>query len=905
MKKTLLFIGLAMCGTFAFAQSNNYNAKMDANNLENVAISMRMSDIKPADYRASIFAKDDADTMKVWHFTGTQDDMPTVYGTDGRVGANEMVNGQALEVNTISRVCATWQYVADTGVFMNSSSFQNNYGGGAYSLQSVKNVLGYAAEDLGNDGWMFMSMITFYATDGFPNAYMQFAPVANNNAPVIIVALNQEYRKYYDQCWIDYQINGQWKTREINVTGVDLDVNDWGAVHTEYAMPLELATQDNIQIRVRYSGSDREGLTVHGYFWMVDDVAIIAGSADGWRRYGQEFVDGAYGMVPNGMQLPLTWLSSVANWGTNARTNVTAHVNHVDAEGNITEVASNTMPGSFAAGDASVTYPIYVNERGFINDNEIDNAGYLLFAQNYGNPGLPAGCQGRGLPATNNGLNRVQMSATSTGADTLYWPYMPYRVVPNTNNPANPNLELGYRWGHDNGLIPTGRNYNASYIMGIIVDRPNHQFVTDSGNFGSAGYWMALRYTTPNTIPTTNGEPWRLLGIEIIPSTEVSADQLNNTRISLMAYRDVYDFTDSTVSMESVNTGVNGLVYTLSGEEISNELDLGYIKADAEGDYNAVTVFFPEQPELLPNTSYRLGYQLQEDGLFAVAGTRNNTVMETEDGLAYVNFDSMNVAGVSGYGRNFTPNAYDLLLYDPNEIHGRSLWASIYSTQFPMIRAIVGPAREVPQHYLTMDCGQGQAIIDYNDEDVCGEEVQVAEGSSPVIYIFAGNDHRVLDKLYIDGVEIVPNTGDNIDGDPNFYTEGDDNIWDTTDDGFEYIALERNYWSYRFINLAEDHVIRVTSHEVEWNPVAVDPVAADVRMVLAPNPATSQVAMVLKGVTGMVNCNIIDMSGRVVYSSTLNAERQNNIDLSNVPAGAYFVRINNDSFVKVEKLIVR
>lgn len=902
MKKTLLFIGLAMCGSFAFAQSNNYNAKMDANNLQNVAISMRVSDMKPADYRSSIFAKDDADTLKVWHFNNGTDDMPTVYGVAGRVGAGEMVNGQALEVNTVTRKCATWQHVADTHSFINANDFASTYGSGAWGIQSIINVLGYAAEDLGDNGMMFMSMISFYRSDGFPNAYMQFAPVDRQGANVIIVAINQEYRKYYDQCWVDYKINGQWKTREVNVTGVDLDVNDWGTVHSEFAMPLELATQNNIEIRIRYSGTSRGN--VYGYFWMIGDLAIINGSDDGWRRYGQDFVDGAYGTVPNGMQLPFTWLSHVANWGINPRTSVTAHANHVDAEGNISEVASNTMSGSFAAGDASVQYPVYIDERGFLNDNELDNAGYLLYAQNYGNPGLPSGCQGRGLPATTNGLNRVQVSATSPNADTLYWPYMPYRVVPNTNNPANPSLELGYRWGHDNGLIPTGRNFGASYVMGVSVVNGD-QYIADSGNFGNAGYWMALRYTTPNTIPTTNGEPWRLLGIEIIPSTEVSADQLNNTRISLMAYRDVYDFTDSTVSMESVNTGVNGLIYTLSGEEISNELDLGYIKADADGDYNAVTVFFPEQPELLPNTSYRLGYQLQEDGLFAVAGTRNNTVMETEDGLAYVNFDSISAAGVTGYGRNFTPNTYDILLYDPVGTEVGSYWASYFSTQFPMIRAIVGPAREIPQHYLTMDCGQGQAIIDYNDEDVCGEEVQVAEGSSPVIYIFAGNDHRVLDKLYIDGVEIVPNTDDNLDGDPNFYTEGDDNIWDTTDDGFEYIALERNYWSYRFINLSEDHVIRVTSHEVEWNPVAVDPVAADVRMVLAPNPATSQVALALKGVTGMVNCNIIDMSGRVVYTSTLNAERQNTIDLSNVPAGAYFVRINNDSFVKVEKLIVR
>ena len=125
-------------------------------------------------------------------------------------------------------------------------------------------------------------------------------------------------------------------------------------------------------------------------------------------------------------------------------------------------------------------------------------------------------------------------------------------------------------------------------------------------------------------------------------------------------------------------------------------------------------------------------------------------------------------------------------------------------------------------------------------------------------------------------------------------------------DGYEYPLLERNFWTYTFeSDDTTAHTISITTEYAEWAFNDIDPVAANVTMLLAPNPATSQVAMTLKGVTGMVNCNIIDMSGRVVYNNVLNAERSNSIDLSNVPAGAYFVRISNDSFVKVEKLIVR
>ena len=76
-------------------------------------------------------------------------------------------------------------------------------------------------------------------------------------------------------------------------------------------------------------------------------------------------------------------------------------------------------------------------------------------------------------------------------------------------------------------------------------------------------------------------------------------------------------------------------------------------------------------------------------------------------------------------------------------------------------------------------------------------------------------------------------------------------------------------------------------------------------MYLQPNPATSQVNLDIQGVTGMVNCMLIDMSGRVVYNKDINAEVAQTINLNSLAKGAYFVRITNDKFSKVEKLIVR
>ncbi|MBQ6096143.1 MAG: T9SS type A sorting domain-containing protein, partial [Bacteroidales bacterium] len=83
-----------------------------------------------------------------------------------------------------------------------------------------------------------------------------------------------------------------------------------------------------------------------------------------------------------------------------------------------------------------------------------------------------------------------------------------------------------------------------------------------------------------------------------------------------------------------------------------------------------------------------------------------------------------------------------------------------------------------------------------------------------------------------------------------------------------------------------------------------DPVA-NVSMRLQPNPATSNVNIVMKGATGVVNMALIDMSGRVVSTSQFNAENGYNLNVSNLAKGAYFVRITNNKFNKIEKLIVR
>ena len=114
--------------------------------------------------------------------------------------------------------------------------------------------------------------------------------------------------------------------------------------------------------------------------------------------------------------------------------------------------------------------------------------------------------------------------------------------------------------------------------------------------------------------------------------------------------------------------------------------------------------------------------------------------------------------------------------------------------------------------------------------------------------------------------------------------------------------FERNYFIVTFSNLDKNHQVSFRGHT---GTLGIESEAVSTSLGMCPNPASNNVTLNMTGVTGMVNCSIIDMSGRVIYNRTINAENSHTIDLSNVAAGAYFVRVTNDTFSKVEKLIVR
>ncbi len=919
MKKALLFIGLAMCSSFAFAQTNNYAKVQKAKGADEV-LSLNLKELakENADYKASIFTKGAGDTLAAFNFENAAAMSNILYGDNGLVGNNEVVNGVTLTPNGNTYTCARFQWIQDTN-YLESAAFAQTYSRLGNTWHNVCNYFKYYLSEDG--GFMLMSLIdlvdvgvpeegTTARTMELPHAYVQF-PVVNKGAEdrVIDIAFTQIHRKFYDQTFIDYKVNGSWKTREINVDGVDAAVNDYSRVYCRYVMPLELGAQSSVEFRFRYQGGSRSN--AWGYFWAFDNVAVISGGSNRWSAGSQDWAGGAYGMVPQGMEFPLSWWANVYNAGYYNLTGINLSAKHIAADGTSTEITNASFP-NIPSGNPSAPTPLYFNEQGLLYTDSLKTDFYYFYYA----PGAYSGGHYmdsvndpslgyHGMPSNVLGRNRVAVVASSDSTTDMAWDTIPYRVVGWTSEEQQ--AVAGYRWGHDNGILPTGQSYHYGYTE-------NGQYITEDGNWDQNGYGVYVRYTTGNTIPTDgDGQPWVLRGMEIVTSAEHSAGDLNGARIHPVTYVDIYDPSDESFYFTRLDNGVNDVTFTLDGSQINNSNSTGVTEATGAA-YQSVNIFFPTQPELLPNTSYRVGYQLTSSCTFSAAANATSYVGRVgvgSDGQpvnVYYNYDSSAVS--APWRSQFWPNYLDVLVKDPARPDNLML-SSVYHPYFPMIRAIVGPREVLPDADINVYCEDENAhYINYNGETVCGNTITVPETSGPTFTIIPAGDHMVLDSLFIDG-EYVPLNNYDDDGDDD-YVAYEYNVYDTIDNFYgqgQYIHtyLERYYWTYTFRNISSTttHSISATSHYAEWTPVGVDPVAPEVMMHLAPNPATSQVALNIKGVAGMVNCSIIDMSGRTVYNRQINAETANTIDLRNVPAGAYFVRITNDTFSKVEKLIVR
>ena len=928
MKKVLFVLGLAMCGTLAMAQTNKVANKLcDA---EPAIATKTMASASSVDYKASIFTKDDDDVLATFNFA----DMTNV--TIGQVHQGEMLDGAAVAANDAhgrTEPSFNWRRVNDTATVL-TTAFAAEYSdftvyNSVYTLAAYMGVQNGIEAD---NGFMFLDLCeddvpAMYTTK--INTYFKLAPVAVSSDVLLVdVTWRQYYRKYYDKCYVDYSADGtNWTSFEVNVSGVDINVGGIGSGYMSITLP-QTALSPNMHLRFRLVAGLRN--VPYGYAWAVDDVKVVAvTNPNRWSFNSEGLLNGFYGILPEGFQVPISYCVFSRNTSVNNLTGNQLTINHAfnDQWSPVFSVDQDAM----AAGDPTHDYLMEINESGFMYSGGGfgDYRGYHAFVYFYDQYGASdaevaaMGFQRRALPTTGVGTHEFNIVASNTNGliDTLDG----YHYVVSDNVEANSAVGRtvpGYRWANDNGVVPGYREFGYGFTSGArpgyVTDNCGHQYETD--------YEVLTRYNTPSVIPTdANGNPWVIRGIEYVTSTKLSSLDVDGASIVPLIYY-FRQTSDSTMGLYNWmgNTGLVGdpELITASSAPATPE-DLGEYSLFENENYYCYNVLFPDQPEIQPNMSFLVGYTNNGGGDFAVATTSTSTGVTADSSVAY-----RSIPELADYARQYTPTdkVYDVYCYDP--IQGSANDTSVHTvsgwniTRYPMIRLIVGPKMEIPRYEQYLDCGdEDQYWIYYDGDEACGVRDSANENSGRVYYFIPGqagemdmmdetNTYYVIDTnsdyvpfneidhIYIDNQPIDLNNTDMVEKIPyDFYwlghTPADSDPWEP--------AMQRYYYAVTVRNINAEH-----TYSADCRPLglSIRNIEDNVSMQLAPNPATSQVSIKVAGFNGKANCSILDMSGRVVYSTDITAG-ESVISLNGVPAGAYFVRVTNDTFSKVEKLIVR
>lgn len=960
MKKVLLVLGLALCGTFAFAQTTKIAAPDFSRGDMRMAAAeaQQWQNAEPqVDYKSSIFTKTktvvDSFQFDAAHMTGI------IYGNNAVVGANEpaATGGE----HTMVSDKAYW-FRVDSVHYLSTQTFATNYPYARRYFADSLRMERYMSADYGDgqdNGFMMISSIdaSGVVTGQVPdrlNSYFQLPTVTlPSNCVMPWVRYFQFYRKFYDNCYLDYKIGGVWNTVEINVTGVDVDVNGSCLGYYETVLPHAVATQGTLDIRFRQfsEGSNQ----IAGYGWGIDDVQILSSDATsdwGFRNYG--YLDGFYGLIPEGFQIPVSYTVKARNTATANINNVNLSVEHrywdddewadnndfslIRPQQN--HLTNNTLP----AGEIYRNYVLSINERGFMVDSlglstEYVTVGdvnqpeaYFQCSEEYydtnvyGNyfkalqnqltelPPLPTTYQYASLPTDHPGKNEFVIRATGGPLDTVL-DRMTYTVSEYIDtNAATKRRGItvpGYRWGHDNGIISTGSEFAYQFTTdGYVSDDP------DGSDQYYPGYQVLTRFNTPVTIPTDeDGNPFVIRGIELIPTSNLTAEAMNNALITpyiAFAYGE-YWYTPNTELSSNYSMPVDGSWF-------ANRDAYGY-KLPSDN-YNAVNILFPGQPLLYPNMSYYVGYTYAGGtGVFSVGTPQTYYMVNADSAARYRDEPALADYANQLYPTNKVADVYatDALNHAASS-ETRHTINAYNITEYPMIRLIVGPAMDIPQAVVSAECNDDDAdtanrywISRANYEHnmcVYGNDT-VSEGAAVGYDVYPGSSEELEEGDYlldngnvIDHIWVSHNGGEWVEYDLNDETRVEAHEYDVVDPDHDWwpAMLSRSYYTVYLENMSGEYTIKAQAH---WAGLNVKPVESHVSLGLAPNPATSQVRVNVQGVTGKVNCNILDMSGRVIYNADFNAENEQTINLNGVPAGAYFVRVTGDTFSKVERLIVR
>ena len=618
-----------------------------------------------------------------------------------------------------------------------------------YFSDFISAIHDFANPDLtsADNGFMMMSMVDQREPNtGNFNAYINLGVVDASQAPVVDVRFYQYYRKYYDYCYIDWRTSssGQWNSMEINVRNEDVEVNNslWG--YYTYTLPLAAAGHSYLEIRLRYFSSNSHFGNVYGYLWIVDDVSIIAGDANRMIIGDDEYVYGGYGIVPQNMKFKPAWYTSVINNGSQDQHNVTVHMNHLD--NNLQTV--NEL-GSYNNGTASVADPqkeLILDPEGWFDTAQLNYRGWDGLADHDNSYGTCAT-----IPTAATGDHYLFASVTTQEGLEYHYDTMHYTVS------SFDNSTKAYIWAKDNGVL-CYNPYNY-YIYGWVLSNDNYYVaIYPDAHYDSAGYSLNMRYTTGSEVPSG----WVIRGMEMVASPVPDVSEGIGAKLEATLTKDEYD--GSNVVFSDIYTGAN--IHQVTANEINTANVIGrnsngYLEP---GNYNTIRIMFPEQPELEPNTSYRVGYRLVENASFALAQTMNRYQIANPsrpNGYDTIIYFRDNPATFK-YANPFDVNRYDVYAFDP--IRDRWFRTHTYDDnpwEAPMIRLLVGPAQQVNRVNIDVQCEYGElgevgVVYMTGSGELCGTTVTPVEGSLVKFNIETIESHYTA-NIYLDGRLVEPN----------------------------------------------------------------------------------------------------------------------------------------------------
>lgn len=846
-----MVLSFALCASFAFAQTNRVvgKAKLDGNNqMARQSIATKAQNGASVSYKGSIFAKDD--TIALFDFSMAPTDANANYSF-GTIGNNETINGTAEDRHAQPYAGATWHRwvgVDSVSLIRDQNMAQvypemANIFAGPYYYYSAAHLLDtdYCSS---KNGWVMLDLISTEQGSGAINAYIALASIPTTDVELFSIRMFEFFWHYSESTFIDYSTdNGAtWNAMQIN-TGVAVNSDEWGRVR--FTMPTAAATGNSVLLRIRCKSTWNRG---YGYIWMLDDVAVTKNKADEFTRDNEYWDKGGYDQMPKGFATPVEWASRIINSGYNDQTNTQLKMDNIYA-GNVTNIASMNL-GTVVSTEDSI----------------------YEFATN------------ASLPTSNVGDNFVTVTLSSDNIEARPYDTILYVV----NDIAT---DGSYTWARDNGILNAKHSFLFGFDTATYTDEEgtHHYIAEKSPYYTNSGNTVYVLYETGSTVPTDGaGNPWVIRGIEYVVA--VDPDVVDNTpaQIAPTIVRDSAT-DDGYISFLTVPTGISSYTTDPATEYVDPEDMQLYGFMQTSDQYKTVRIDFATQPELMPDQQYHVGYELLADARFAVAHSAFNTYSQWDAESGRYKFNSMSQnAALKKYAHNFTygfdhlANGNHALIYQPNV--GGFSWAGRNVGYYPMIRLLVGPRSATKAINVTCE---------YEDDDeelggvysaefrgLCGSSLEVVEGASTGIYIIPEMEGSIA-TLTVDGEEV------------DVYSLPATQVNTGT-------AMVSAYF-YEFNNVTADHEV-VASFAIG---VGINDVASRVKMNLQPNPASSNVKLNIAGVTGSVNCDLLDMSGRVVRSSRINAEAENTISLNGLAKGAYFVRITNSDFTKVERLIVR